>query len=150
MLLKKRHFDAALERSCNMVTKTKECPQTCVEDLFCGVNTVSDIEQATDLEKKHLPLITAPKKVKKGDYFEVTVDVGKLLKHPMEPGHFIQFVELYAGDTYLARMDFTAKTTCPIMKVCVCLDHDYGKLRAFERCNLHGSWESDTDIQVVE
>src|SRR4030043_1595566 len=131
-----------------MVTKTKQTIEACTEDIFCGVNMVEDPKQATDLEKKHLPIITAPKKVKKGECFEVTVEVGKLLKHPNEPGHFIQFVELYAGDTYLARMDFTAKTTCPVMKTCVALDHGHGKLRTFERCNLHGTWDNEVNIKV--
>ena len=133
-----------------MITKTKQTIDACTEDIFCGVNMVEDPGQATDLEKKHLPIISAPKSVKRGECFEVTVEVGKLLKHPNEPGHFIQFIELYAGDTYLARMDFTAKTTCPVMKVCVSLDHTHGKLRAFERCNLHGTWENDIDIEVTE
>jgi superoxide reductase len=97
-----------------------------------------------------LPIISAPESVKKGECFEITVEVGKLLKHPNEPGHFIQFIELYAGDTFLARMDFTAKTTYPIMKVCVSLDHAHGNLRAFERCNLHGTWENEVDIEVIK
>lgn len=133
-----------------MFTKTKQTTQKCMEDIFCGVNVVTDIENATDLEKKHLPIISAPESVKKNECFEVTVEVGKLLKHPNEPGHHIEFIELYAGDTYLARMDFTGKTTCPIMKTCVSLDHTHGKLRAFQHCNLHGTWENEVDIEVVE
>lgn len=133
-----------------MLTKAKSINEACAEDIFCGVNLVKDTNQASDLEKKHLPIITAPKRVKKGECFEVTVEVGKLLAHPNEPGHFIQFIELYAGDTYLSRMDFTAKTTCPTMKICVSLDHAHGKLRAFERCNLHGCWEYEVDIEVTD
>lgn len=132
-----------------MLTKIKDTMPECIDDIFCGVNIVPKDEQADDLEKKHLPIISAPKRVKKGEKFEVTVEVGKLLAHPNEPGHFIQFIELYAGDTYLARMDFTAKTTYPVMKTTVCLDHGHGKLRAFERCNLHGTWENEVDIEVV-
>lgn len=132
-----------------MFTKTRETVPECKEDIFCGVNTTVEIKEASDLEKKHLPIITAPKRIKKGEHFEVTVEVGKLLTHPNEPGHFIEFIELYAGDTYLCRMDFTAKTTCPILKACVCLDHAHGKLRAFERCNLHGTWENEIDIEVT-
>ncbi len=120
------------------------------EDLFCGVNVVKDSENMTDLEKKHLPVITAPKSVTKGECFEVIVEVGKLMQHPNEPAHHIEFIELYADHTYLARMDFTAKTTCPTMKVCVELERNYGKLRAFEHCNLHGAWESDADIEVID
>jgi superoxide reductase len=131
-----------------MFTKTKQSTQECAEDIFCGVNTAEDIERAGDLEKKHLPIISAPATVKKGEWFKVTVEVGKLLQHPNEPGHFIQFVELYADDTYLARMDFTARTTCPVMKTCVALEQAYNKLRAFERCNLHGTWENEVAIEV--
>jgi superoxide reductase len=132
-----------------MFTKTREAPTECANDVFCGVNAVSDIDNPTDLEKKHLPVITAPEKVQKGECFEVTVEVGKLMTHPNEPGHFIQFIELYAGDTYLTRMDFTAKTSCPVMKACISLDHAHGKIRAFERCNLHGTWENEIDIEVA-
>ena len=126
---------------------------TCVKcegDLFCGVNTVKDCEHMTDLEKKHQPIITAPKNVKKGECFEVMVEVGKLMEHPNEPGHYIEFVELYADHTYLSRMDLTARRTCPILKTCISLDHTHGKLRAFAHCNLHGTWEGQTEIEVTE
>jgi superoxide reductase len=132
-----------------MIIKTRQCAPECAEDIFCGVNTVTEVEEAGDLEKKHIPIITAPKKVKKGEKFEVTIEVGKLLAHPNEPGHFIQFIELYAGDTFLCRTELTAKTTWPVMKAVISLDHTHGKLRAFERCNLHGAWENDVDIEVV-
>ncbi len=38
----------------------------CESDLFCGVNMVKDPSSMTDLEKKHLPVITVPEKFKKG------------------------------------------------------------------------------------
>jgi len=133
-----------------MLTKSKKTVVECEEDILCGVTVVDAPETAGDLEKKHLPVISAPEMAKKGEHFEVTVEVGKLKVHPNEPGHFIEFIELYAGDTYLARMDFTAKTTCPIMKTCVSLDHAHGKLRAFARCNLHGTWENDVEIEVTD
>ncbi len=122
----------------------------CEEDLFCGVNKVKSPNNMTDLEKKHLPVITAPESIKKDEPFEVTVEVGKLMQHPNEHGHHIEFIELYAGETYLARMDFTARTTCPIMKVCVAIDYTHGTLRAFEHCNLHGTWEGDFDIELTD
>lgn len=122
----------------------------CEDNLFCGVNRVKDPDNMTDLEKKHLPVISAPQAVKKDECFEVTVEVGKLLAHPNEPAHFIQFIELYMDDTYLARMDFTARTTCPTMKLCLSLDHAHGKLRAYERCNLHGVWGGQVLLEVTE
>jgi len=117
-------------------------------DLFAQVNKPKDPQNPTDLEKKHLPVISAPDRVKPGECFEVVVEVGKLLAHPNDNGHFIEFIELYAGHVYLARMDFTARITCPILKVCVSLPRDLGPLRAFERCNLHGVWEASKPIAV--
>lgn len=119
-----------------------------LQDLFSQINKPKDPNNMMDPEKKHIPVITAPDSVKPGKCFEVVVEVGKLLAHPNEIGHSIQFIELYAGHVYLARMDFTACTTCPIMKVCISLDKDPGPLRAFERCNLHGVWESSKPITV--
>ena len=116
-------------------------------DFFAQINEPKDPANMTDLEKKHLPVITAPDKVKAGECFEVTVEVGKLLAHPNENAHFIEFIELYAGHAYLARMDFTARMTCPIMKLCLSLDKDLGPLRAFERCNLHGVWTASRPIE---
>jgi superoxide reductase len=121
----------------------------CQSDLFCGVNKTKDTANMTDLEKKHHPVITAPSSVKSGQPFEVVIEVGKYMTHPNEPGHFIEFIELYADDTYLARMDFTAKTSMPVMKVSLALDHIHEKLRAFAHCNLHGTWQGDAQIEVT-
>jgi len=120
------------------------------EKLFTGVNRPVDPENRTDLEKKHVPVITAPESAKAGECFEVTVEVGRLLAHPNEHGHFIQFVELYADDVYLGRADFTAVTTCPTIKFCVALPGPIKELRAYGYCNLHGVWASAVPIVVTE
>ncbi|MGD2174848.1 MAG: desulfoferrodoxin family protein [Candidatus Brocadiaceae bacterium] len=122
----------------------------CEDDLFCGVNTVADPENMTDLEKKHVPVISAPESVKAGECFDVIVEVGKHLAHPNERGHYIHFVELYADETFLGRVDWTPVTTCPIARFCVQLDHIHDRLRAFEYCNLHGTWEGDRQLTVTE
>jgi len=122
----------------------------CKDNLFCGVNKVADADNMTDLEKKHVPVIDAPEKVKAGECFCVTVEVGKLLAHPNERGHYIHFVELYADETYLGRVDLTPVTTCPTVRFCVQLDHVHEQLRAFEFCNLHGVWEGDKPLEVTE
>ena len=129
-----------------------ETVHECTDNLFCGVNVAesSDPEQMSGLEKKHVPVISAPKTVKKGECFEVTVEVGKHKDHPNEPGHYINFIELYADHTYLGRMHFTHGVTCPVATFCVQLDHIHKKLRAFEQCNLHGVWESDFELTVQE
>ena len=115
----------------------------CEEDLFCGLNKAKSnkIEEMTDLEKKHTPIIEAPEKVKKGEPFEVSVEVGKLLTHPNENGHFIEWIELFSGDTFLARANLEPRLTVPRVQFVVALDHGHALL-ARERCNLHGLWES--------
>jgi superoxide reductase len=133
-----------------MLTKTKEAQEQCEKDVLCGVHYIQDTSGLSDLEKKHVPVITAPEKVKKGECFEVKVEVGKLLEHPNEPGHFIQVIDLYADDTFLVRMDLTPRMTCPVLTTVVRLDHVYDNLRAFERCNLHGTWETEVPIAVMD
>lgn len=117
----------------------------CEEDLFCGINRAR--EEMTDLEKKHIPVITAPDRVKKGEPFEVLIEVGKLLAHPNEVSHFIEWIELYSGDTFLARFDLTPVLSHPKVKATIALTHSH-PLRALERCNLHGVWEGKKEITV--
>ena len=116
--------------------------------LFDGINKVKDEAAPTDLEKKHTPVITSPDKVAAGACFEVTVEIGKLLAHPNEVGHYIGWIELYAGDVLLARQSLAAVRTCPALKVCVNLDKRLGDLRALTYCNLHGTWEDTKKITV--
>ncbi len=133
-----------------MRSSTSDKPVECKDDLFCGVNMPQSDDPAamSDLEKKHVPVITAPDTVNQGECFEVIVEVGKHMAHPNEPGHFINFVELYADHTYLGRQHFVHTTTCPVAKFCVNLQHMHKQLRAFEWCNLHGTWEGRKELTL--
>ena len=114
----------------------------CEEDLFCGINAAksTDVAEMSDLEKKHTPVISAPEKVKKGETFDVVVEVGKHMAHPNENAHFIEWIELYSGDTFLARTDLVPRLTDPKVKLAIALDHQH-PLTAKIRCNLHGVWQ---------
>jgi superoxide reductase len=135
-----------------MATTRREAVAECEDDLFCGVNTPKETDPAnmSDLEKKHVPVITAPDSVKKGECFDVAVEVGKHKAHPSDPDHFINFVELYADHRYLGRAHFSHTTMCPVVKFCVQLDHIHKELRAFEWCNIHGTWEGVRPLEVTE
>jgi len=119
--------------------------------LFCQVNTPKDLASPTELEKKHLPVISVPANLKAGETFEVTVEVGKLLAHPNEPSHFIEWIDLYANWVFLARISLSAATTQPTLKIPVTMPHGIKQLtlRAFERCNMHGVWEGTKEISIV-
>ncbi len=122
---------------------------TLTPDLFAGVNAPLDPANLTDLEKRHLPVITAPDTVKAGECFDVIVEVGKLLPHPSERAHFIQVIELCAGPVTLARFSPTAVVTTPVLKASIRLSRNLGPLRARGVCNLHGIWESTKDVTVL-
>ena len=115
----------------------------CQDDLFCGINKPKSarVEEMTDLDKKHTPVIDAPSKVKKGEPFEVFVEVGRHMKHPNENAHFIEWIELFSGQTFLARVDLVARLTEPKVRLVIALDHAHD-LEARARCNLHGLWGS--------
>ena len=123
---------------------------TCEEDILCGVNEPKDRENLDDLEKKHLPVIEAPSSVKRDEPFEVKVEVGKLLEHPNAPAHFIEWIELYCGDTFLGRLNLSGGASFPKAVFKVQLSHAHGPLKVWEKCNIHGIWESTADIEVKD
>ena len=111
------------------------------------IHTAQDVSNMTDLEKKHVPMITIEGAPVKDEPFEVTVWCGKELAHPSEAGHHIEFIDLYLDDMFLARCDLTWGYTYPKACFSVMLDRP-GTLRAFERCNLHGDWTYSMDVSV--
>ncbi len=119
----------------------------CDEDLFCGVNSAGDKkpDDMDDLEKKHTPVIGVSGTPEAGEEFEVTVKVGEYMEHPNDHNHFIQFIELYSGHTFLGRVDFASVRTAPKAVFRVTLDHLH-PLRAVEHCNMHGTWEAVKEI----
>lgn len=123
---------------------------SCEGDILCGVRTPKDLNALAEFEQKHLPVISAPEKVKRDEIFEVTIEVGKLKAHPNEPGHFIEWVELYSGDTFLFRVNLSGSLSQPKVTIPVKLTHAHGSLKAWGKCNLHGLWEGIKNIEVEE
>lgn len=122
--------------------------------LFTDINRVKDQARKTPLEKSHAPLISAPASVKAGEMFAVEVSVGEIL-HGMGPSHWIEYIELAIGNEPVGRTDLQPKGYMkPKVTFMVAIPKETapsGKvtLVAFQRCNLHGLWESSIDISVV-
>jgi len=129
---------------------SSQAAATLTRNLFSGVNQPVDLNNLTDLEKKHIPVIDSPGSVGQGECFSVTVEVGKLLVHPNERDHFIEFIDLYADELFLTRVDLTAVNTCPQATVCVSLLGPAKELRSYARCNIHGVWVGTAPITVKE
>ena len=125
-----------------------EIVYSCEQDILCGVRLPKDRSALSELEQKHVPVISAPKKVKRDEVFSVTIEVGKYKAHPNEPGHFIEWIELYSGDTFLFRIDLSAAVSNPTVSTLIKLSHAHGSLKARAKCNLHGLWEEKADIQI--
>ncbi|MFP4105942.1 MAG: class II SORL domain-containing protein [Phycisphaerae bacterium] len=118
------------------------------KNLFVGVNEPEDMNDLSDLEKKHIPVIEAPDSVKVGQPFTVNIEVGKLKDHPNEHKHWIEFIDLYADDTFICRADFRAQKANPKMTCEVMLEGPAKELCAYENCNMHGTWVGRKSINV--
>lgn len=104
-------------------------------------------------KEKHVPAIDAPKKVKKGERFQVTVHVGKETPHPNTMEHHIEFVQLYAKPPgphpviNVAQATFGPTFGEPIVTFTVMLQQS-ADLIALEHCNLHGLWDNSVRVEV--
>lgn len=117
-----------------------------LETTFKSVLRVADPANLTEIEQVHVPVVELPGIVASGEMFAVTVKVGKY-PHPMEAGHHIEFVDLYADQTFLSRVTFTP--TAPRPKVTYFIElSESTTLRAIAFCNLDGFWESKRWIRV--
>ncbi len=120
------------------------------KDLFDGVNKIHDPRNPSELEKKHIPDIEAPNEVLKGEFFEVSIIVGRMQTHANEPGHFIQYIDLYADDNFIARTDFAPTRTEPKITLSIGLYHNTEQLIALAACNNHGVWVGSRPIAVLQ
>jgi len=116
-------------------------------NLFLQINKAKDSKNLTDLEKKHLPVIDCPDKVRKGDQFQVSIEAGKLLEHPNENIHYIEWIELLADDLFISRIDLIPVVGKPKVTLTISLNESHN-LRARIRCNLHGIWEYTREVKV--
>ncbi|BEQ15051.1 desulfoferrodoxin [Desulfoferula mesophila] len=100
------------------------------ELVCCGQPMVLQSENTVDAAKeKHVPVI---EKVDGG----YKVKVGSVA-HPMEAEHYIQWIELVAGDK--AYMEFLSPGQAPEATFKV----DASGVTAREYCNKHGHWKAE-------
>jgi len=119
--------------------------------LFCRINKVEsgDPKTYTDLQKQHLPIIVAPQEGARNEPIKISVDVGKLMKHPNEQAHHIQWIELWQREAFIARIDLTPELSEPSITVTAKLDHPW-PLIARARCNQHGIWEAQVSFDIKD
>jgi len=125
-----------------------------------------DLLQSADWkEEKHVPVIEAPEKVKKGEFLKVAVSVGREISHPNTTEHHIRWIEIHflpRGEKFsyqIGKFEFTAhgeSTEGPDTST-VYTHHEGvlsfktdkpGRIFASSYCNIHGLWQSSKEIDV--
>lgn len=125
-----------------------------------------DLFQTADWKtEKHIPVIEAPEKIKKGDTVSIAVSVGKQILHPNTTEHHIRWIEVYfhpAGEKFpcqIGRFEFSshgestqgpntsAIYTQPVI-VCSLKTEKSGTIFASSYCNIHGLWENFKHLNV--
>lgn len=116
------------------------------------LNKPKDWSNLTVMAKKHVPIIEAPNKVKAGEAFTVKVKVGGIdgVEHPNTLSHWINWIELYAGERLISRVNF-APEMCNgyVVNFDITLSQSI-TLIAREFCNLHGVWVGKEKPVTVE
>lgn len=127
---------------------------------------IKDLYQSADWKReKHVPVIDARAKVKKGEFFPVKVSIGKEIAHPNTTEHHISWVDVYfhpAGEKFayqIGKAEFTAhgaSTEGPNTST-VYTNHEVmlsfktdksGTIYATSLCNIHGLWQNSLAIEV--
>jgi superoxide reductase len=115
--------------------------------------------------EKHVPVIDCPGEVKADEPFKVTVTIGKEIAHPNTTEHHIRWVAVYflpEGEKFtyeVGRFEFNAhgESVDGPNQGSVTTNHEVtasmtikkpGKIFATSLCNIHGLWESSSDIKV--
>src|SRR5210317_1624620 len=97
--------------------------------VCCGQDMTLQVENTVDAAReKHVPVV---EKVDAG----CKVTVGSV-PHPMEEKHYIEWIELIAGDTAYRQFLNPGDAAAAGFKI------DAAQVSAREYCNLHGLWKN--------
>lgn len=120
-------------------------PKTSFAEKEDAIKTPADPGSLSELEKKHLPVITLVKKcglIPEGCQ-DVHVKMGEI-QHPMQQDHYINHIDFYIDKEFLSRVILTPEKLNPA--AALHLKVESGKLSVVELCNLHGAWIKETDL----
>lgn len=120
-------------------------PKSAFEEKDDAIKTPQDANNPTELEKKHIPVITLVKKcglIPEG-CLDAHIKMGEI-QHPMLPEHFINHIDVYIDKELVSRIMLTPEKLNPA--AALHLKAQTGKLSAIALCNLHGAWIKETDL----
>jgi len=127
---------------------------------------LKDLIQTADWKtEKHVPVIEAEDKVKKGEVIQVNVTVGKEIAHPNTTVHHISWIAVYFladGEKFpyqIGKFEFVAHGasaqgpdtssvyTLPAV-TCSFKTDKSGTIMSSSYCNIHGLWGSSKKIVI--
>uniref|UniRef100_A9AAF4 Desulfoferrodoxin ferrous iron-binding region n=1 Tax=Methanococcus maripaludis (strain C6 / ATCC BAA-1332) TaxID=444158 RepID=A9AAF4_METM6 len=116
-----------------------------------GCVSAQTLKEGTDFEKKHVPMIECKSTVKPDEIYEVKIHTAGV-EHPMEDGHFIQFIDLKVGEYPLLRVQLTQHSKPDVVvKIKAPNEEHKGhtlKLVAYMFCNIHGLWKYEKEVKI--
>jgi superoxide reductase len=105
-------------------------------------------EMRSSYDAKHTPRIVAPDSVKRGQWFDVTVNVGAGGDHPSLSEHFVRYIALYKDTAEIARIYLHPVFSFPKVTFTIALDEG-GSLRAVAEPTHSAAWEASKKIAVA-
>ena len=99
-------------------------------------------------DARHTPRIVAPDSVKRGQWFDVTVNIGAGGDHPSLSEHFVRYIALYKDTTEIARIYLHPVFSFPKVTFTIALDEG-GALRAVAEPTHSAAWEASKKIAVA-
>jgi len=128
--------------------------------------SIKDLLQTADWKiEKHVPVIEAADKTKKGEPLKIAVSVGKEIPHPNTTEHHIAWIEVYflpRAEKFpyqIGRFEFSthgASTQGPNTStvytqpqvICSFKTDKAGTIFASSYCNIHGLWENSKELSL--
>ena len=104
-------------------------------------------EVHSSYDAKHTPKLSAPDKVKRGAWFDVSVTVGAGGEHPSLSEHHVRYIALYKDTAEIARVYLHPVFSYPKASFTIALDEG-GVLRAVAEPTHSAAWESSRKIAV--
>lgn len=101
----------------------------------------------TGQDPKHTPKITAPAKVKAGEWFDVTIEIGAGKRHPSFAEHYVGWIALFKDDVEIARTYLHPVMSTPKVTWTIAL-RESATLRAMEAPNHNAPYVSEVEIEV--
>jgi len=115
--------------------------------------------------EKHVPVIEAADKIKKGEIVKITLTVGKEIPHPNTTEHHIRWIEVYflaGGEKFpyqIGKFEFTShgesaqgpntSTIFTHPEVVINFKTEKsGTIFVASYCNIHGLWKNQKELKV--